>query len=155
MFSIADYHKFSGLKQPKCNIILQFCRSEVEVDSASSLLQITHGQNQRVNCPRLLTSGFSGHWASKLTQTLGRIVSFGCRTEVPISWLAVNQKSLSAIWGRLCSLSYYPCIFHLATVVQSVMLWTAYFCRISFSFSLQFKKLFIFKGSYDLIMSTE
>lgn len=64
----------------------------------SSLLRASHDKNQGIRQGWILLGGFGS--SPELIQVVAIMQSFcSCRTKVPVSWLAINQGSLSATRG--------------------------------------------------------
>lgn len=88
-YCIINYHKCHS----------QLCRPEVWVDLVSSLLRVSHHQNQDVNRAELLSRSSEKGSASKLTQMINRIlflVILGMRSHC---WL--SARGCSAPHGPL------------------------------------------------------
>lgn len=126
-YCIINYHKCHS----------QLCRLEVSVDLVSSLLRVSHHQNQDVNRAELLSRSSEKESASKLTQMINRIlflVILGMRSHC---WLSARGCPACSSWPPVfllmwpTSSSTFKFLIFLLSAEESSLLWRASVIRSS------------------------
>lgn len=128
-----------SLKQHPCSCS-QFCKSEVCVGLAGSLIRVSLGQNQEIGQFRLSSGGSEKAYTAKLIQVVGRIWFFAV---LVLTFL--SPRWLSARGSSTCTESHMaPPLPEQETLSRQFpfMLW------IFLTFCYQLEKTLLFKGLY-------